>query len=149
MDLDIKNLSVKAERHSDLWKGLNIKLKEDVMKTRDVYLEVVKGMIFPKGVWPAIGTNAHGVGAGKTHIAVFYPGLDKWTEINIIRYPSRRTILELFSNLRYLEVMPYKLVGLRLLTVATTLRFQFPDLRLSMGTIFLITLLEVGWFIEC
>lgn len=138
-----------AKMHSDMWKGLNIKLKEDVMKTGDVCLEMVKGMIFPKGVWPAIGTKAQGVGAGKTSIAVFYPGLDEWIEININRYPSRRTILELCINLRYLEVMPYKLVGLRLLTLPTTLRFQFPDLRLAMGTIFLITLLGVGWFIEC
>ena len=72
-------------------------------------------------------------------------GYDDWNEININRYPSRRTILELFSNPKYLEVMPYKLVGLKLMTVPTDLRFQLPDLRLALGTVFLIILLAVGW----
>ena len=85
------------------------------------------------------------MGGGKTNVAGFHPGFDEWTEININRYPSRRTILELFSDPIYLEVMPYKLVGLRLLTVPTDLRFQFPDLRLALGTLLLIVWMAVGW----
>jgi hypothetical protein len=41
--------------------------------------------------------------------------------------------------------MPYKLVGLRLLTVPTDLRFQLPDLRLALGTVLLIVWMAVGW----
>jgi hypothetical protein len=84
-------------------------------------------------------------GPDKTNISGFYPGFDEWTEININRYPSRRTILELFSDPTYLKVMPYKLVGLRLLTVPTSLRFQLPDLRLALGSLLLMIFMAVGW----
>ena len=134
-----------AEMHKAIWPGLDIKPAADGEKTHEIYLNAVKPLILPKGVWPAIGTRAQGVGGGKTNLAGFYPGFDEWTEININRYPSRRTILELFSDPIYLEVMPYKLVGLRLLTVPTDLRFQFPDLRLALGTVLLIVWMAVGW----
>lgn len=134
-----------AEMHKAIWPGLDIKPAADGEKTHEIYLNAVKPLILPKGVWPAIGTRAQGVGGGKTNVAGFYPGFDEWTEININRYPSRRTILELFSDPIYLEVMPYKLVGLRLLTVPTDLRFQFPDLRLALGTVLLIVWMAVGW----
>ena len=44
-----------------------------------------------------------GGGLTKTNVAGFYPGFDEWTEININRYPGRRTILELFSDPIYLR----------------------------------------------
>jgi hypothetical protein len=40
------------------------------------------------------------------------------------------------------------LVGLRLLTVPTTLRFQLPDLRLALGSVLLVIFLAVGWIRE-
>ena len=138
----------KAEMKAAMWDGLDIQLKEDGGKTHEVYLDVVKEMIIPKGIWPAIMTSPTQTGHGKTNIAGFFPGFDEWTEININRYPSRRTILELFSDPKYLEVMPYKLVGLKLMTIPTNLRVQFPDLRLALGTIFLIVFLVVGWIRE-
>jgi hypothetical protein len=134
------------EMQKAMWEGLDIELAADGEKTHEIYLEAVKPLILPKGVWPAIGTRAQGVGvSGKTNVAGFYPGFDEWTEININRYPGRRTILQLFSHPTYLKVMPYKLVGLRLLTVPTTLRFQLPDLRLALGGTLLTVFLAVGW----
>jgi hypothetical protein len=134
------------EMQKALWPGLDIKPAADGEKTHEIYLNAVKPLILPKGVWPAIGTKTQGISTSdKTNLAGFYPGFDEWTEININRYPGRRTILELFSHPTYLKVMPYKLVGLRLLTVPTTLRFQMPDLRLALGGIFLIIFLAVGW----
>jgi hypothetical protein len=134
------------EMQKAMWAGLDIKPAADGEKTHEIYLEAVKPLILPKGVWPAIGTRAQGVGVlGKTNISGFHPGFDEWTEININRYPGRRTILQLFSHPTYLKVMPYKLVGLRLLTVPTTLRFQLPDLRLALGSTLLIIFLAVGW----
>ena len=134
------------EMSKAIWPGLEIKPAADGEKTHEIYLEAVKPLIVPKGVWPAIGTRAQGVAvSNKTNIAGFYPGFDEWTEININRYPSRRTILELFSHPTYLKVMPYKLVGLRLLTVPTSLRFQLPDLRLALGSLLLMIFLAVGW----
>lgn len=133
------------ELKAAVWEGLDIEIMADGHASHEVYLEVVKKLIIPKGVWPAIGTITQDLGDGKTNIAGFYPGFDEWTEININRYPSRRTIMELFSDPTYLKVMPYKLVGLKLLTVPTNLRFQFPNLPVAMGTIFLIIILIVGW----
>ena len=134
------------EMSKAMWPGLDITPAADGEKTHEIYLEAVKPLILPKGVWPAIGTRAQGIGQpDKTNIAGFFPGFDEWTEININRYPGRRTILELFSHPTYLKVMPYKLVGLRLLTVPTALRFQLPDLRLALGSVFLILFLAVGW----
>jgi hypothetical protein len=135
-----------AEMAKAMWPGLDITPKADGEATHQVYLDVVQGLILPKGVWPAIGTRAQGAGAaGKTNLSGFYPGFDEWNEININRYRDRRTIMELFSNPEYLRVMPYKLVGLRLLTVPVSLRFQLPDLRLALGSAFLMIFLAVGW----
>jgi hypothetical protein len=53
--------------------------------------------------------------------------------------------MELFSNPEYLRVMPYKRVGLRLLTVPVSLRFQLPDLRPALGSVSLMIFLAVGW----
>lgn len=135
-----------AEMKSAMWPGLDIQPAATGEATHDIYLEAVKPLILPKGVWPVIGTRAQGTSTPeKTNVAGFYPGFDEWNEININRYPSRRAILQLFSNPIYLKVMPYKLVGLRLLTVPTSLRFILPDLRLALGTVLLIIFLTVGW----
>jgi hypothetical protein len=123
------------EMSKAMWPGLDITPAADGEKTHEIYLEAVKPLILPKGVWPAIGTRAQGVGvSNKTNVAGFHPGFDEWTEININRYPGRRTILQLFSHPTYLKVMPYKLVGLRLLTV-----------RLALGSVLLMIFLAVGW----
>lgn len=135
-----------AEMQKAMWPGLDITPKATGEATHQVYLDVVKKLILPAGVWPAIGTRVQGLGTpDKTNIAGFFPGYDDWSEININRYPSRCTILELFSNPKYLEVMPYKLVGLKLMTVPTDLRFQLPDLRLALGTVLLVIFLAIGW----
>jgi hypothetical protein len=58
-----------------------------------------KSLILPQGVWPAIDTRAQGIGGPeKTNMAGFFLGFDAWSEININRYPSRRVVLELFSQ---------------------------------------------------
>jgi hypothetical protein len=135
-----------AEMQKAMWPGLDIKPAADGEKTHEIYLDAVKPLILPKGVWPAFGTRAQGMGTpDKTNIAGFYPGFDAWTEININRYPSRRTVLELFSHPTYLKVMPYKLVGLKLITVPVSARFVLPDLRLALGTVLLIVFFAVGW----
>jgi hypothetical protein len=135
-----------AEMATAMWPGLEITPEADGEKTHAVYLEAVRPLILPKGVWPAIGTRAQGVGiSNKSNVAGFYPGFDEWSEININRYRDRRTIMELFSNPEYLRVMPYKLVGLRLLTVPVSLRFQLPDLRLALGSVLLMVFLAAGW----
>lgn len=129
-----------------MWPGLDILPKATGAATHDVYLEAVKPLILPKGVWPAIGTRAQEIGTpDKTNVAGFYPGFDEWSEINVNRYPDRRTILQLFSHPTYLKEMPYKLVGLKLLTVPTSLRFQIPDLRLALGAGLMAVFLAVGW----
>ena len=47
--------------------------------THQVYLDAVKPLIVPQGVWPAIGTRTQGIGAPeKTNLAGFYPGFDDW-----------------------------------------------------------------------
>ena len=51
-----------AEMHKAIWPGLDIQPNDDGEKTHEVYLNAVKPLILPKGVWPAIGTRAQGVG---------------------------------------------------------------------------------------
>lgn len=138
-----------AEMKEVMWNGANITPKADGAKTHDVYLEVVKPLIIPAGVWPVIGTDTQAMGGpGKSNLAGFYQGYDDWSEVNINRYPGRRSILELFSHPAYLEVMPYKLVGLKLMTIPTSARFILPDLRLALGATLLIVFLLTGW-IRC
>ena len=67
-----------AEMAKAMWPGLDITPKADGEATHQVYLDVVQGLILPKGVWPAIGTRAQGVGvATKTNVAGFYPWFDE------------------------------------------------------------------------
>lgn len=135
-----------AEMEKAMWPGLDITPAADGSATHDIYLEAVKDLIIPEGVWPSIGTLTQEVGGpNKSNLAGFSPESDNWSEININRYPGRRTILKLFSNPTYLEVMPYKLVGLKLLTVPTDARFVMPDLRLALGTVLLVIFMSVGW----
>lgn len=135
-----------AEMENAMWPGIGITPAADGSATHDVYLEAVTPLILPEGVWPAIGTITQEMGGpNKSNLAGFSPESDAWSEININRYPGRRTILKLFSDPTYLEVMPYKLVGLKLLTVPTNARFVLPDLRLALGTGLLVIFLSVGW----
>jgi len=67
-----------AEMAKAMWPGLDITPNADGEATHQVYLDVVQGLILPKGVWPAIGTRAQGVGvATKTNVAGFYPWFDE------------------------------------------------------------------------
>jgi len=135
-----------AEMSKAMWPGLDIKPEATGEATHDIYLNAIKPLILSKGLWPAIGTRAQGLGTpNKTNIAGFYPGFDAWSEININRYRDSRTVLELFSNPTYLKVMPYKLVALKLITIPVSLRFQLPDLRLALGSVLLMIFLAVGW----
>lgn len=147
--VNILHFNDQAEMHKAMWPGLDIQPAATGTATHDIYLEAVKPLILPKGVWPAIGTRAQGMGTlNGTNFVGFFPGFDAWSEININRYRDRRTVLQLFSDPSYLEVMPYKVVALRLITVPASLRFQLPDLRMALGSVLLVVFMGVGWLLS-
>lgn len=71
--------------------------------------------------------------------------LDNWSRVILMRYPSRRAVLELFSDPRYAPWEPYKLMALRVLLVPVQAQVLLPELRWLVGGVLLLLFLLIGW----
>ena len=71
--------------------------------------------------------------------------VDDWSQVLVVRYPSRRAFLALLSNPAYLDVMPYKLASLNVALVPVRAELVIPDLRWIVGLVLLAVFLGVGW----
>src|SRR5215469_5774095 len=77
------------------------------------------------------------------------PGLDNWNRIAIVRYPSRRSLVELLSDPTYQTYEPYKAMALdQLLLIPTTGQIELPEATWLAGAAFIIVFLAVGWIRE-
>jgi hypothetical protein len=81
----------------------------------------------------------------ESNLMVYRPDLDNWDRILVVRYPGRRTFLELVTNPEYLKVMPYKLSALEVVLTPISGELVIPDLRWLVGASCLASLLLVGW----
>lgn len=129
------------------WPGESIKV-ESVRAAHDVYLKVVIPMVLERGTYPVFGSDMQGMNTGRperSNLAGFNAVLDGWSEININRYRSRRALLDLLSDPRYLDVMPYKFAAMELVSAPVSPRLMLPDPRLLCGTLFLIIFLLTAW----
>lgn len=71
----------------------------------------------------------------------------EWGRVAIARYPSRRTFLKLLADPSYAPMEPYKFIALEIDLVPCTGEMVVPDLRLVVGSVFLITFLAVNWIL--
>ena len=72
--------------------------------------------------------------------------LDNWSRVILMRYPSRRAVLELFSDSDYAPWESYKLMALQVVLVPTHGEIIIPELRWLVGGFLLVLFTTVGWF---
>jgi uncharacterized protein (DUF1330 family) len=71
--------------------------------------------------------------------------LDNWSRVIVMRYPSRRAVLELFADPEYAPWEPYKMMALRVVLVPTHSEMVVPELRWLVGGILLLIFMTTGW----
>ena len=73
------------------------------------------------------------------------PDMDNWGRVLVVRYPSRRSFLELVADPRYANIAAYKFMALQISLVPMTPELILPDLRLIAGAVLLAAFLLTGW----
>jgi len=122
------------------------------------YETSVVPMLVKKGGYPVLAGPATKISAAKapaakagggqdraSNLMVYRPDLDNWDRVLVVRYPGRRTFLELVTDPRYLEVMPYKLSSLEVVLTPLSGQLVIPDARWLAGAAGLANLLLAGW----
>jgi uncharacterized protein (DUF1330 family) len=71
--------------------------------------------------------------------------LDNWSRVIVMRYPSRRAVLELFADPAYAPFEPYKLMALQVVLTPTQGEIAVPELRWLVGGALLLLLMAIGW----
>lgn len=71
---------------------------------------------------------------------------DDWDRALVIRYPSRRAVLELLSSPEYAPLLPYKLGALGVVLVPLTPEEPMPDFLWPFGLGLLAFFCAVGWY---
>lgn len=105
------------------------------------YEDIVIPMLLGDGGYPIFGgrvTGANAVGGDA-------PGLDDWSRVLVVRYPSRRAFLELLSNPEYAPVEPYKFMAMEVLLVPTAAEILVPDARFVLAMLLVVSFLTIGW----
>ena len=72
-------------------------------------------------------------------------GRANWSTAMMVRYPSRRTFLQLLADPAYADVEPYKLMALEIDLVPVSSEKVIPDLRWIIGGALLSLFLGAGW----
>ncbi len=105
-----------------------------------IYEDHAMPLLLERAGMPTVWGTAQGrnvIGGG--------PGLDNWSRLGFIRYPTRRTFFELVTDPEYLKFGDYKFMGMEFILVPTTAEYAIPDLRLVVGGALLIFFLGLGW----
>jgi hypothetical protein len=68
-----------------------------------------------------------------------------WSQMTIVRYPNRRTLLKLLSNPAFGALESYKFMAMELDLVPVSGNTVFPDMRWLLGGAFIIIFLLAGW----
>jgi hypothetical protein len=82
---------------------------------------------------------------GKTVVG-FDQDVDKLNRVLVVRYTSRRAFLKLLSDPLYADICPYKFMSMEINILPLTGDVVLPDLRLALGSFFLLLFLAVGWY---
>jgi hypothetical protein len=73
------------------------------------------------------------------------PGIDDWSRLGFIRYPTRRTFFGLLTDPEYMKIGHFKFMGMEIVLVPATAELAVPDLRLVVGGTLLLIFLGCGW----
>jgi len=112
------------------------------------YEEVVTPMLLSSGGYPLFEGPTTRFGNSfdkKSNIMVYDSLSDNLDRVLLVRYPGRRSFLDLVTNTEYLKIMPNKLASLEVILTPTTGQLVIPDLRWIAGGFCLAVFLLVGW----
>jgi uncharacterized protein (DUF1330 family) len=104
------------------------------------YEDVVIPMLLKTGGYPVYAGQAQG-----SNVLVHEPGLDDWSRVLVVRYPSRRAFMELVTDPAYREVAPYKLMALTVVLTPTSFEMAIPELSWTLGALLAICWLLMAW----
>jgi hypothetical protein len=105
-------------------------------------------LLLKKGGYPILAgtpTRLSRSRGSESNLMVYRPDLDHWDRVLVVRYPGRRTFLDLVTNPEYLKVMPYKLSSLEVVLTPISAQIVVPDARWIVGGACLVGLTLVGW----
>jgi hypothetical protein len=112
------------------------------------YEAAVTPMLIKRGGYPILTGSTTKIRGGQdreSNLMVYRPDLDNWDRVLVVRYPGRRTFLDLITNPEYLKVMPCKLSSLEVVLTPISGELVIPDARWIAGAIGLVNLLLVSW----
>lgn len=118
------------------------------MQANAQYEDAVLPMLIGRGSYPMVAGDVTGIrnsAGSESNLIVYDPELDNWDRVLIVRYPGRRTFLDLLSDPQYLEAMPNKMAALDVVLTPVDGELIIPDLRWVTGGGFLALFLLVGW----
>jgi hypothetical protein len=72
--------------------------------------------------------------------------LDNWDRVLLVRYPSRRTFLDLITREDYAPVEPYKIMALKVVLTPTNAEMVMPEYTWMAGSLALVIFLSAGWW---
>lgn len=105
-----------------------------------LYEQAVTPIALAKGAYPLFLGMTQGPNLVEKAAA-----LDNWSRVILMRYPSRRAVLELFADPEYAPWEPYKLMALRVVLVPTDSEMTVPELRWLVGGLALLLFTTAGW----
>jgi hypothetical protein len=112
------------------------------------YEDATTPMLIKRAGYPIVAGNTTKIRGGQSpesNLLVFDPDKDSWDRVIIVRYPGRRTFLDLMASSDYLKVMPYKLSSLEVVLTPVSGELVIPDLRWIVGGGCLAIFFVAGW----
>ena len=112
------------------------------------YEDVTAPLLMKSGGYPIFAGDTTRIRADnkpESNLMVYQNELDNWDRYLVVRYPGRRTFLQLITNPVFLKVMPYKMASLQVVLTPASGELVIPDLRWVVGGGFLALFLLVGW----
>jgi uncharacterized protein (DUF1330 family) len=79
------------------------------------------------------------------NLMAYESDLDNWSQVLLVRYPSRRAFLSLVADPAYGPIEPYKTMALKVILTPVSGNRVTPDMRAVVGGALLSLFLAVGW----
>ncbi len=105
------------------------------------YEAAVIPLLFRLGGYPVFAGKPQG-----RNIMTFEPELDDWSRVLVVRYPSRRTFMNLMSHPRFKEVEPLKLMALKVMLTPMRPQMTMTELPVIAAATLLPLFLAIGWW---
>ena len=110
------------------------------MESNALYEKEVTPIAFASGSYPLFIGTTQG-----ENLIEHAAQLDNWSRVIVMRYPSRRAVLELFADPEYMPWEPYKMAALRVVLVPNHSEMVVPEMRWLLAGFLLLLFTTTGW----